>query len=130
MEYKDYANMFRGEVKMTKAEVVGFDSDRVIIHIQYTVKDEREKRLIDFPQVAVPITTCHICLEENFEPFTALDSTYLALKMFSDEAKLFPDDNGVKFTASVIESYEKEMTLEEIEKALGHPVKIISGRRE
>ena len=129
-KYKDYADISRCEVKMTKAEVVEFGGDRVIIHIQYTVKDEREKKLIDFPRVAVPITTCNICLRELPPAFTDLDSNYLALKMFSDEAKLFPDDNDIKFTESVIESYEKEMTLEEIEKALGHPVKIISERRE
>ena len=129
-KYKDYANISRGEVNMAKAEVVGFDSDSVILHIKYTVKDEREKRMIDFPRVAVPITTRHICLEERPTAFTVLDYTNLAIKMLSDEAKLLPDDKGIKYTERVIESYEKEMTLEDIEKALGHPVKIISGRRE
>lgn len=117
------------EVKMTKAEVVGFEDNRVFIHLQYTVKDDCEKKIVDFPKVGLPICTSRICLEEPPSPFTFEEPTYFAIKMYFDEAMLFPDDIGTKWSETILETYEKEMTLEEIEMKLGYPIKIIKERR-
>lgn len=118
------------EVKMTKAEVVGFGDDRVFIHLQYTVKDDWGRKIVDFPKVGLPICTCRICLEEPPSPFTFEKPTYSAIKMYSDEAMLFPDDMWTKLWGeTILETYEKEMTLEEIEMELGYPIKIIKERR-
>lgn len=40
--------------------------------------------------------------------------------------RLFPGDDGSYFTTKVIKTKTKEMTLEEIEKKLGHKVKIVN----
>lgn len=39
---------------------------------------------------------------------------------------LQPDEKGVKYYIKELERFEKEMTIEEIEKKLGHKVKIVS----
>lgn len=130
------------ETEMTKAEVVSFEGRFLMLHLQYEVKDENSKRLIDIPCLEVPIFTEKLPLFFKFKEteqslFTGNCNTiykphhdHYVIKMSGDEARLCQNENGVAMTERILETYPQEMTIEEIEKALGYSVKIVKEKEE
>lgn len=126
------------ETKMTKAEVVSFEERFLMLHLQYEVKDENSKRLIDIPCLEVPIYTEHLPLffKETEQPLCTGNcntiykpNDYYVIKMSGDEARLYQNENGVAITERILETYPHEMTIEEIEKSLGYSVKIVKEKK-
>lgn len=80
--------------------------------ITYIRTDEFGKQEINYPRVYLPIVS--IVMSDSF------------LDIGLGELPLKPGPDGKLFTVKQIEEYPREMTLEEIEKQLGHKVKIVS----
>ena len=115
--------MAKTETTMTDAEVVSFKGRFLILHLKYEVKDNHCKRLIDIPCLEVPIYTEALPIIESQE--NKIAPVYVIM-MNSDRARLCDDQNGNAMTETILETYPQEMTIEEIEKALGYSVKIVN----
>lgn len=88
--------------------------------ITYIRTDRFGKQEINYPRVYLPIfrnTLPHIELISYIDNLLDIGLGNLPLK---------PGPDGKLFTVKQIEEYPREMTLEEIEKQLGHKVKIVS----
>lgn len=108
---KEYENN-----RLENAEIYKEDG-RFYTKLIYIHENDEGKYRLTFPKVEFPFPNRNISI-------TGVNSASY-LKLPTDECRIF-GNSGELFTIEQIEQYPKEMTLEEIEKKLGHKVKIIS----
>ena len=93
------------------------ENGRFYTKLIYIHENDEGKYRLTFPKVEFPFPNRNISI-------TGVNSASY-LKLPTDECRIFGNSEEL-FTIEQIEQYPKEMTLEEIEKKLGHKVKIIS----
>jgi hypothetical protein len=103
-------------VKLRK-DMYGYSLD-----MTYTVETPEEISELHIPRVMLPISNKDIVINCEFDYYGG--SLYTADVGFG-ECRVLESD-GEYFTLKTIETKTKEMTLEEIEKKLGHKVKIVN----
>ena len=80
---------------------------------------------IHIPKLVLPINKHGVIIGYRATPYGWEKGFHYADIGFG-EMQLVPDEKGNAWTVKVIEHKTKEMTLKEIEKKLGHKVKIVS----
>lgn len=110
------------EVRLNSVKLNGNTRDGYSLDITYLVEDLDRVERYALPRVYLPINKYGFVIDSErigFEDVVRADVGF-------GPTKLLRDDKGVCFTVKTIKEKTKEMTLEEIEKKLGHKVKIIS----
>lgn len=95
------------------------------LDMTYRVETDTEVREINLPCVYLPITFDKVTIDHVWDEYYSdnfVDVGFGKIKTFNSDG----DDKGVRYTIKVIKEKTKEMTLAEIEKKLGHKVKIVS----
>lgn len=111
-------------VKNVKVDLidVSFGKDGLGYYLspKYRLETDRSVREIYIPKARLPINYGRLVIGFNHKANNPSCDFGLG------ELLLYADDAGHTFYETVIEEKTKEMTLEEIEKKLGHKVKIVS----
>ena len=92
------------------------DEKGFYLSAEYIFKENYSTKKLTIPKIR---------LDYRIPPFVG-DSECTYIYVSQDKYLLDPDDNGCRFTLTTIEEKPQEMTLSEIEKKLGHKVKIVS----
>lgn len=119
------SNSENRKVYLSKIGLVsGTDGSGFALDVTYIIETPERVEELHIPRVALPIheDVVHIFEETDYE--LGLHRTWKANIGFG--AMNVDRVNGVAYTIKTIKEKTKEMTLEEIEKKLGHKVKIIS----
>lgn len=118
-------NLKEGHIELKDVELIK-EKDPLIggrinyyFSITYIRTDRFGKQEINYPRVYLPIFRTTL-------PYVSSVHSDSLLDIGLGELPLKPGPDGKLFTVKQIEEYPREMTLEEIEKQLGHKVKIIS----
>lgn len=101
------------------------------MHLQYEVETEYEKKLVDIPQALLPLGADHLKVEGDKAAFFDLFSYSITLDndrctLLRAEGEL--SDEEYAYAEKIIERRAKKMTIEEIEKELGHKIEIVSDK--
>lgn len=93
------------------------------LDVIYTIETPSEIQELHIPRLMLPIGHENVIINTDFDyyggPLCTVDVGFGNLRVLES-------DDGKFFTLKTIETKTKEMTLEEIEKKLGHKVKIIN----
>lgn len=118
-------NLKEGTIELKDVELIK-EKDSLIegqinyyFSVTYIRTDEFGKQEINYPRVYLPIFRTTL-------PYVGIVMSDSFLDINLGNLPLKPGPDGKLFTVKQIEEYPREMTLEEIEKQLGHKVKIIS----
>lgn len=113
-----YSNGLIHDVKLTSL-ILHKSSVGYYLHTKYTVEDEQSVREIDIPKMHLRVDPRYVAIKyEDDRAYADIGFGYVPLIPTGRDCHYF--------TETVIEEKTKEMTLDEIEKKLGHKVKIIS----
>ena len=113
-----YANGLRQKVNLTSL-ILHKNNVGYYLHARYQIEDEHSIREIDIPKIYLRVDPHYAAIKyEDDRAFADIGFGYVPLIPTGRDCHYF--------TETVIEEKTKEMTLEEIEKKLGHKVKIIS----
>lgn len=113
-----YASGLRNDVKLNSL-ILHKSSVGYYLHAKYTVEDEHSIREIDIPKIHLRVDPHYVTIKyEDDRAFADIGFGYVPLIPTGRDCHYF--------TETILEEKTKEMTLEEIEKKLGHKVKIIS----
>lgn len=110
---------------------LGRDSRGYYMHARYRVEDTRSVREVDIPKIRLNIDEHCVVIDGDRDKFGPRDSLGLP-RVFANIGlgwcglEYGDESNKVYFTETIIEEKTKEMTLEEIERELGHKVKIVN----
>lgn len=85
----------------------------------------------DIGHYELTIPKIDLGINSNSRPWFETEISYLRdhtkiCNFIRGNIHLQPDEKGVKYYIKELERFEKEMTIEEIEKKLGHKVKIVN----
>ena len=105
-----------------KSAKIYYENGDPFMKLVYTYDDEDGGHEITFPKVEFPFPTQNIPSINHHGPFNATIDV-------SSIKNLFCKDE-VYYTDKLVNPMPREMTMEEIEKTLGYPVKIVSERKE
>lgn len=119
-----YAKDYEGvtDIKMVKCDLYKDYCGDHCLHVTYRIESEHRVEELDIPRLVLPVNTKRLNI---YRSDCCGYNRYIANLGFGG-ADLRPDKNGACFTIKVVEEKSKEMTLEEIEKKLGHKVKIVN----
>lgn len=92
------------------------------LDMTYTIETPEEISELHIPRVMLPMSNKNITIETESTPFEQIICT---ADIGFGNCRLV-DSDGRYFTLTTLETKTKEMTLEEIEKKLGHKVKIVN----
>lgn len=95
------------------------------LDVTYHIEDDAEIRELHIPYLQLPLNHNYIEIRNDWNSSYNRYTAYCGLS----EAKMFgtiSENAGECFTIKTIKEKTKEMTLEEIEKKLGHKVKIVN----
>ena len=114
-----------------KAPNINYEHGTPYMKLVYEKKKKKGVHEVIYPKVQFPFETD--CLPNiTYEGFSF--DVSLSIVMPYDEAMLFKGSAGgfdkVYLIDKIIKPKAHEMTLKEIEKKLGHPVKIVSEKKE
>ena len=114
-----------------KAAKIYYENGTPYMKLVYEYNDEKGVHEVTYPKVQFPFETD--CLPNiTYEGFSF--DVSLSIIMPYDEVMLFKGSAGESEEGYFIDKITKpkihEMTLEEIEKKLGYPVKIVSEKKE
>ena len=101
-----------------KKDVWGYSLD-----LTYLIETPSEIQKLHIPRLILPLYGKDVRIDVDHAYFG--DTLYTADIGFGN-CRLLLDDRGAAFTIETVETKTKEMTLEEIEKKLGHKVKIVN----
>lgn len=103
-----------------------YNSDEYTLDLTYTLDSPTMVQELHIPKVVIPLNTNLIKIN-RYDDFQCCHITQdYFVDLGFGEMRLSPDVNGAAFTIKTVKEKTKEMTLEEIEKKLGHKVKIVS----
>ena len=117
--------------KNTKVELskVEFSEDEqgYYLDLTYTIEDDRSIQTCHIPRLRLPIHRhdFNVTFRESDFYLGSMYYEHVADIGFG-EMKLLPDKGGNCYYVTLVEEKTKEMTLAEIEKKLGHKVKIVN----
>lgn len=96
------------------------------LDMTYTVETPEEISELHIPRVMLPISDSDVVVKTAHEYYGSF--LYIADIGFGP-CPVLEDSDGHYYTVKTIKEKTKEMTLEEIEKKLGHKVKIVSDKK-
>ena len=102
-----------------------FGPDGYELDLTYRLDCPTATQELRIPRLLVPLNTDVIKIYGFGDCSSGFANEYSADLGFG-EMKLLPDENGAAYIIKTIEEKPKEMTLDEIEKKLGHKVKIVN----
>lgn len=105
-----------------KSAKIYYENGDPFMKLVYTYDDEDGGHEITFPKVEFPFPTQNIPSINHHGPFNATIDLSSAKNLFCKDEVYYIDE--------LVNPKPREMTLEEIEKSLGYPVKIVSERKE
>ena len=111
-------NMKITSVKLNKNPCYSLD-------IKYELETPTEIREFHLPNVQIPLNAEHLWIGADRGCY----GIYYDVDVGFGVTKLNRDSKGNAYYERVIQEKTKEMTLEEIEKKLGHKVKIVSDKK-
>lgn len=112
------------DVKMKITSVkLNEDQHYYSLDIKYEMETSSEIREFHLPKVRLPLKNDYFWVGTNYTGRYLLDCE---VDVGFGTTKLNPDDKDKFYYERVIKTKTKEMTLEEIEKKLGHKVKIVN----
>lgn len=123
-----------------KVEYAGLfcEKDKWYLTLRYLIEDDQSIREVTIPKINIPLE--HACIN-SFASLFGHDETVLTIPLVEEGLKIekteWPSrylDNNVPtwnssdglFFVKLIKIKEEEMTMEELEKRLGHKVKIVN----
>ena len=116
-----YANGLRNDVKLTKLNLHK-DTLGYYLHATYMIEDGSFIRQLDIPKIRLRVDPHYVAIRQKGEDWPTVEADIgFGYTKLSHSVR-----SNAYFTETVIEEKSKEMTLEEIEKKLGHKVKIIT----
>lgn len=101
-----------------KSAKVYYENGTPFMKLVYTYDDEDGGHEITFPKVEFPFPTQNIPSINQHGPFNATIDLSSAKNLFCKDEVYYID--------KLVNPKPREMTLEEIEKSLGYPVKIVA----
>ena len=113
-----------GKVELKNVKLIK-NSYGYCLDVTYHIEDDAEIRELHIPYLQLPLSLDRIKIRNEQSKYYNLYTAECGLsevKMFGTVAA----DMGECFTIKTIKEKTKEMTLEEIEKKLGHKVKIVN----
>lgn len=123
-----YDRVYYGHKNIQLTDVV-FNEDETshYLSIKFKVEDEHSLREVNIPKIRLWINPHVLCLKTEHDPYSRNDIAWVNLG-FGDLPLDFEtiDGNKVLYTETVLEEKYTEMTLDEIEKKLGHKIKIVN----
>lgn len=90
----------------------------------YEYEDLETKRAVTFHKIRLPISRHDAIVSHEYSPYSLSYVTNVDIGLGPMQMGLNKD--CIYFTDKVLETKTREMTLEEIEKQLGHKVKIVN----
>ena len=134
MKYIDNSIVVEGtketSIKLTKALLrKDYGPDEYALDLTYTLDSPTITQELHIPRMVIPLNPNVIKIDGYSDPiygrYNGMCQDYFADLGFG-EMRLLPDKNGAAFTVTTVKEKTREMTLDEIEKKLGHKVKIVS----
>lgn len=113
-------NLSLVDVKIINQEPYGA-TGRILLKLLYEGKNKSCKYTYELPCVELPIDVFHINIEQEW---SEISSSRAHLCMLDDKCRLRADP-----VVKIIEEYAREMTIKEIEKALGYSIKIVGDKK-
>lgn len=110
------------DVSLTNVELVQASNGNYYLDITYHIETDQLVNEVHMPRVSLPLSPKGFEIHEygtGWPPLYKADVGFGTTHMHKDK-------DGVCYTVKTIEIKTKEMTLEEIEKRLGHKVKIVN----
>ena len=107
------------DVKLRKDESLGY-----CIGVTYRIETPEQIREVRIPKIQLRINHHEFTMKTWYEEY-GFDTGVVADVGFG-ECEVCESQRGDYYTDTIIETKTKEMTLEEIEKKLGHKVKIVN----
>ena len=102
------------------------DKDGYYLSLSYDIEDDKEIKRLHIPHAQLPISEDSIRME-CFSPLYPGTTSEYFLNLYATKARLMPDSGtDIAYTVKTIKTKTKEMTLEEIEKKLGHKIKLVT----
>lgn len=101
-------------------------TDEYTLDLTYILDSPTKTQALHIPRVVLPLNTKCINFDRYDDVYHILPEWNYFVDLGFGEMRLLPDKDGLAFRIKTIEEKTKEMTLEEIEKKLGHKVKIVS----
>lgn len=106
--------------KLDHVELFEDERGEYFLRLEYLGEDETEYYRMIFPKVALNLPKQGITMERR------CIEGYVFLMFGETEHQCFPDEKGNYFYREIVKFKTIDLTLEEIEKKLGHKVRIIS----
>ena len=125
MDIQNICKDKKRDVNLVKANL-RHDNSGYYLDLVYRVEDDKTVELYKLPRVRLPLKENDVTIRTDHDGFSYISHANVGFGYL----RLHPDKNGVQYTVETIETKTKEMTLEEIEKKLGHKVKIVSEKEE
>ena len=122
---KDMHNRYAGMEHEVTLLDVKLNKDNTL-DLTYKIETLETIEHLHIPRLVLPITNHSVSIDHKVIPYSTGAAEYYCADIGFGEMRLAPDDKGNEFTVTVVETKTKEMTLKEIEKKLGHKVKIVS----
>lgn len=132
MAYERYRDTTRHSVSVTQRNGVKIELQDVTLNrkdeygyslaLTYTINGPNTTHELHIPRIVIPQSPSFINIVNERD---YIGDNY-TIDIGWDNLRMYPDVAGAAFTIKAIEEKTKEMTLEEIEKKLGHKVKIVS----
>lgn len=101
---------------------------RHLLKAVYEYKNEIGKYEIIFPRIDLGIPNNHIpdTEQEIGTLYGGLSRLNMQINIRGNHFNLLPDEKSHTYYVKTIEEYPKKMTLDEIEKKLGHKIELVS----
>lgn len=110
------------KIKVENARLYEEDG-KFYIDVTYLYEDDEVVKRIRFPKIRIPV---ELFKGSNYRVFLSSSTYYVKLGGYN----LFAERNkdGVCYIEEIVEERPIEMTLDELEKKLGHKIKIINNK--
>lgn len=115
------------EVKLTKFTLEK-DDRGYYLAATYRVEDEHAIREIDIPKIRLGLDAKRVSIRSEHDPYACHRVSYanLGFGELPLDFAVNKDGHAYLYTEKILEEKYTEMTLDEIEKKLGHKIKIVN----
>ena len=95
---------------------------------KFKVEDAHSIREVDVPKIRLRIVPDKVSLRTSNDPYWSTSSSYINMGFGDLPLEFVKNKDGldILYTESILEEKYTEMTMDEIEKKLGHKVKIVN----
>lgn len=116
------------KVVLDKLELHTSQHGEYYLSAEYTRITKTAKSKITIPRIILPVKNDELSV--STDNFTVCGVEYEALHQIDLGFGMLRLDKRFKMKEQIVEEYQVEMTIAEIERELGHKIKIVSGVKE